>query len=111
MAAPDRVDFAGPFADERIAEHFLATSPDGRWVMDRVQKGDGGEWQIFLRSQDAGGSWWQVADIADKCVQAVPGPDALYLLSYRDAPHGKVLRLPLASGSHGRRRRRDRACR
>ena len=96
---PDRVDLAGPFADERIAENYLSASPDGRWVMDRVQKGDGGEWQVFLRSQGAGGSWWQVADIPDKCVHAVPGTDALYLLSFRDAPHGKVLRLPLTSGT------------
>jgi prolyl oligopeptidase len=93
--APDRVDLAGGFADERIAEHNLSASPDGRWVMDRVQKGDGGEGQVFLRSQGAGGSWWQVAGIPDKCVQAVLGPDALYLLSRRDAPHGKVLRLPV----------------
>ena len=40
----DRLDLAGPFADERIAENYLSASPDGRWVMDRVQKGDGGEW-------------------------------------------------------------------
>ena len=95
----DRVDFTGPFADERIAENFLSASSDGRWVMDRVQKGDGGEWQVFLRSQGAGGSWWQVADIPDKCVHAVLGTDALYLVSRRDAPHGKVLRLPLTSGA------------
>jgi prolyl oligopeptidase len=96
---PDRVDLAGPFADERIAENYLSTSPDGRWVMDRVQKGDGGEWQVFLRGQGAGGPWWQVADIPDKCVRAVLGTDALYLLSFRDAPLGKVLRLPLTSGT------------
>jgi prolyl oligopeptidase len=109
----DRLDLTGPFADERIAENFLSTSPDGRWVMDRVQKGDGGEWQIHLRAQDAGdgsgsgsssgsgagGEWWQVADIADKCVRAVLGADALYLLSLRDAPHGTVLRLPLTEGA------------
>jgi prolyl oligopeptidase len=95
----DRLDLAGPFADERIAENFLSASPDGRWVMDRVQKGDGGEWQIFVRGQEAGGTWWPVADIGDKCVRAVLGPDALYLLSRRDAPHGAVLRLPLAEGS------------
>jgi prolyl oligopeptidase len=95
----DRLDLAGPFADERIAENFLSASPDGRWVMDRVQKGDGGEWQIHLRDQGAGGSWWQAADIADKCVRAVLGADALYLLSLRDAPHGTVLRLPLTEGA------------
>ena len=97
--APDHVDLARGFADERIAEHFLSASPDRRWVMDRVQKGDGGEWQIFLRSQDADGSWWQVAAIPDKCVYAVLGTDALYLLSRRDAPHGKVLRLPVTDGA------------
>ena len=97
--APDQIDLADGFADERIAENFLSASPDGRWVMDRVQKGDGGEWQIFLRSQDADGMWWQAADIGDKCVYAVLGTDALYLLSRRDAPHGKVLRVPLTEGA------------
>jgi len=96
--APDHLDLAGGFADERIAESYLSISPDGRWVMDRVQKGDGGEWQIFVRSQSADGSWWQVADVPDKCMYAVLGTDALYLLSRRDAPHGKVLRLPLTDG-------------
>jgi len=96
---PDRVDLARCFADEPIAENYLSASPDGRWVMDRVQKGDGGEWQVFLRSQGADGSWWRVADIPDKCVHAVVGTDALYLLSFRDAPHGNVLRLPLTSGT------------
>jgi prolyl oligopeptidase len=96
--APDHIDLAGGFAVERIAENNLSTSPDGRWVMDRVQKGDGGEWQIFIRSQSPGCSWWQVADVPDKCVYAVLGTDALYLLSRRDAPHGKVLRLPLTDG-------------
>ena len=97
--APDYVDLAGGFADEQIAEHFLSTSPDGRWVLDRVQRGDGGEWQIFLRGQGAGDSWWRRADIPDRCVDAVFGPDALYLVSRRDAPNGKVLRLPLTGGA------------
>jgi prolyl oligopeptidase len=97
--APDHVDLASGFTDERIAEHVLSTSPDGRWVMDRVQKGDGGEWQIFLRSQDADGSWWQVAAIPDKCVHAVLGADAMYLLSRRDTPHGEVFRLPVTAGA------------
>ncbi len=97
--APDYVDLAGGFADEQIAEHFLSTSPDGRWVLDRVQRGDGGEWQIFLRGQGDGDSWWRLADIPDRCVDAMFGPDALYLVSRRDAPNGKVLRLPLTGGA------------
>lgn len=96
---PDRVDLAGGFADEKIAENFLSTSSDGGWVMDRVQKGDGGEWQVFLRGQGADGEWWQAADVPDKCVHAALGTDALFLLSRRDAPHGKVLRLPLTDGA------------
>jgi prolyl oligopeptidase len=97
--AQDRIDLAEGFADEQIAEHYLSASADGHWVMDRVQKGDGGAWQIFVRSQDVDGAWWQVADIFDECTHAVLGTDALYLLSRRDAPHGKVLRLPLTSGA------------
>jgi prolyl oligopeptidase len=97
--APDRVDLTEGFADERIAEHFLSASPDGRWVMDRVQKGDGGQWQIFLRSQGADGSWWQAAGIPDECVRAALSADALYLLSRRDAPRGTVLRLPVTEGA------------
>ncbi|MBO0845342.1 MAG: S9 family peptidase [Nocardioides sp.] len=95
----DELDLAGGFADDRIAENFLSASPDGRWVMDRVQRGDGGEWQIYLRSQDPGAAWWQVADIPATCPYAVLGADALYLLSRHDAPHGKVLRLPLTDGA------------
>jgi len=97
--APDRVDLGGGFADERIAENVLSASPDGRWVMDQVQKGDSGQWQVFLRSQGADGSWWQVAGIADECAHAVLGTDALYLLSRSDAPHGKVLRLAVTRGA------------
>src|SRR5260221_4671558 len=94
----DRLDLAGPFADERIAEHRLSASPDGHWVMDRVQRGDSGEWQVFLRGQEASGSWGLVADGSGKCVRAVLGPHALYPLSLPDAPPSPVLRLSPTSG-------------
>jgi prolyl oligopeptidase len=86
------------FADDRIAENFLNTSPDGRWVMDRVQQGDGGQWQVFIRAQ-AGGDWWLAAEVGDRVADAAFGPGALYLLSRRDAPHGKILRLPMQPGA------------
>lgn len=101
--ARDRSDEPGPLTDPKIVEHFLDASPDGRWVMDRAQKGDGGEWQVFVRPQH-GGHWWQVADISDECVGAVFGGDALYLLSRAGSPRGRVLRLPLSDGvtvAHG----------
>jgi prolyl oligopeptidase len=94
----DHRELAGVFADNRIAENFLSASPDGQWVMDRVQKGDGGQWQVFVRAQ-AGGDWWLAADVGDKVSYAAFGPGALYLLSRLDAPHGKVLRLPLQAGA------------
>jgi prolyl oligopeptidase len=93
----DRPDQPGPLADPRIVQHFLLTSPDGRWVMDRTQKGDGGEWQVFLRPQ-RGGDWWQAADLSDRCVGAVFGGDALYLLSRAGSPRGQVLRTSLTDG-------------
>jgi prolyl oligopeptidase len=94
----DHRELAGVFADNRIAENLLNASPDGQWVMDRVQKGDGGEWQVFVRAQ-AGGDWWLAADVGDKMTYAAFGPGALYLLSRLDAPHGKVLQLPLQAGA------------
>jgi prolyl oligopeptidase len=98
-AAQDSLDVAGGFADEVIAENVLSSSPDGRWVMDRVQKGDGGDWQVFVRSQDPDGAWWRLADIRDRCVHAVLGTDAVYLLSRRDAPRGRVLRLRVSESA------------
>jgi prolyl oligopeptidase len=90
-----RRELAGVFADNRIAENFLFASPDGRWVMDLVQKGDGGEWQIFVRPQEGDADWRMVADLGDECIRAVFGGRWLFLLSTRDAPRGRVLRLEL----------------
>lgn len=97
-AEDDRRDLAGVFADDRIVENFLSSSPDGRWVLDRSQKGDGGEWQLFVRAQD-GGDWWMLADIADEVLDAAFGPDAVFLLSLKDAPRGQILKLPMAPGA------------
>src|SRR3954447_15156518 len=88
-------ELAGVFAEDRIAENFLSASPDGRWVMDLVQKGDGGEWQVFVRRQEVGARWRLVADLADECIRAVFGGRSLFLLSMRGAPRGQVLRLEL----------------
>ena len=82
--AEDRRELAGVFADNQIAENFLDASPDGHWVMDRVQKGDGGQWQVFIRAQ-ACGDWWLAADVDAKVTYAAFGPGALYLLSRLDA--------------------------
>ena len=85
----DSRELAGRFADNRIAENVLSASPDGQWVMDRVKKGDGGEWQLFIREQ-AGGDWWLAADVGDMVDCAAFGLGVLYLLSRQGAPDGKV---------------------
>ena len=73
--------------------------------MDLVQKGDGGEWQIFVRRQEGDAGWRMVADLGDECIRAVFGGRSLFLLSLRGAPRGQVLRLEL--GDDGDRRRCD----
>ena len=81
-------------ADPRISEHFLRSTDDGRWAADLVQKGDGREFELFVRGPS--GAVVRVAELADRVVAARFGGDgALYLLSRKDAPNGKVLRLAL----------------
>ena len=40
-----------------------------------------------------------LSDLADKVVDAAFGPDAIFLLSRKDAPHGQVLKLPIVHGA------------
>ena len=79
----------------RIAEIQLAMhQPSGR-LLATVQKGDGGEFAHYLRSKD--GTWRQFSSFGDRVVQAAFGPrDDLYVLSRRDAPKGKLLRVQIA---------------
>ena len=78
----------------RIAEIALEASPDGQWVLAAVANGDGGDFAHYLR--DAAGKWQQVTRFEDGVKQVKFGRDgALYLLSRKNAPRGKVLRLPL----------------
>lgn len=84
----------------RIAEIQLETlhskSELNGTVLAWVQKGDGGEFEFYLRSAD--GKWTRIAKYEDRIVQATFGPDdALYMISRKDAPRGKLLRLALAT--------------
>lgn len=82
------------FVAPRIAEHALRSSRDGAFVVDLVQKGDGGEFEAWLRGPD--GAWRRIAALEDKVVEARFGEDGgLWLLSRKDAPRGRVLRLAL----------------
>jgi prolyl oligopeptidase len=78
----------------RIAEVDMETSEDGQRVLAAVANGDGGDFAHYVR--DPGGKWQQVTRFEDGIKRVKFGRDgALYLLSRKDAPRGKVLRLLL----------------
>lgn len=80
----------------RIAMTNLETSEDGQYTSAVVANGDGGEYMVYLRGPS--GQWTQVSKFEDRVIRAAFGHDgALYLVSRKDAPRGKVLRLPLAT--------------
>lgn len=80
----------------RIAEIELKSSRDGQWLLATVANGDGGDYAHYLRN--AAGKWIQLSHFGDGTKQIKFGRDnALYLLSQRNAPRGRILRLPLAS--------------
>jgi prolyl oligopeptidase len=78
----------------RIAEIALQASHDGKYILATVANGDGGDFAHYLLGPDA--KWKQVTQFSDQIKLARLGRDnALYLVSRADAPHGKILRLPL----------------
>ncbi|PZR71144.1 MAG: S9 family peptidase [Chthoniobacterales bacterium] len=78
----------------RIAEVQLEASRDGKYILAKVENGDGGDYAHYLLGPD--GSWRQITQFSDQVKAARLGRDnALYLLSRENAPRGKVLRLPL----------------
>jgi prolyl oligopeptidase len=80
----------------RIAEIALAASGDGRCLLATAANGDGGDFAHYLR--DAKCSWHQLTRFDDGIKVIKFGKDeALYLLSKKNAPRGKILRLPLAN--------------
>jgi prolyl oligopeptidase len=78
----------------RIAEIELETSEDGRTILASVANGDGGDFAHYVRN--SAGKWQQITRFEDGIKAVKIGRDsALYLLSRKDAPRGKVLRLAL----------------
>jgi len=80
----------------RIAECQLDTDHRTGRVLLTVQNGDGGEFAHYLRSPD--GDWKQFSHFGDRVIQAAFGPaDDLFLLTLRDAPRGRILRVTIPS--------------
>jgi len=89
--ADDRYELGKDFP--RIAEiQFEAHHASGQLLLT-VQDGDGGEFAHYLRAAD--GTWRKFSSFGDKTVNATFSRDgeSLYLLSRKDAPRGKILRL------------------
>ncbi|HEY2760753.1 MAG TPA: prolyl oligopeptidase family serine peptidase, partial [Pirellulales bacterium] len=80
----------------RVAEVFLDSSDDGRYLLCTVQNGDSGQFEHFLMSPSD--KWSQLTHFEDR-INAIAfgaGNDrTLYMVSYQGAPRGKILRLPL----------------
>jgi len=93
MGAPTAQDeYANGKQFPRIAEVELRSSGDGRYILARVENGDGGEYLHHLILPD--GQWHQITRFSDRTSAAAFGQDGtLYLLSRKDAPMGKVLAL------------------
>jgi prolyl oligopeptidase len=80
----------------RIANYQLETSDDGKHVLAVLGNGDGGEYALYLRGPQ--GTWTQLSKFEDKLTDASFGQDGvLYALSRKDAPRGKLLKVPLAT--------------
>jgi len=79
----------------KVAEIFLDNRFNPNVVLVAVANGDGGEFEHFVIGAD--GKARQVTHFEDQVVSAVVGSDdALYLVSHKDAPHGKLLKLYLS---------------
>jgi prolyl oligopeptidase len=85
----------------RIAEIKVWMHEATGRLLCSVQNGDGGEFAHFGRDPD--GRWRSYSGFKDQVVQATFGPDGdLFLVSRRDAPRGKILKLSWKDGDLGK---------
>jgi prolyl oligopeptidase len=79
----------------KVAEIHLDNRFNARFTLVSVANGDGGEFAHYVIGTD--GSAKQLTRFEDKVVVATIGPDNwIYLVSRKDAPRGKLLKLDLA---------------
>ncbi len=92
-ASQDRDVLGKDIPDPKIAEIQLIADFDPAHPLAIAENGDSGRYVVAALTPD--GQWKTVANYDDRIVAAAFGPDhALYLVSRRDAPHSKMLRLP-----------------
>lgn len=81
----------------KVAECLLQTKADGRWVLAEIKNGDGGEVAFRIRRTEPGSAWIPLSGFRDRITKAAFGTDdSLWLLSLKQAPRGRLLRLDLA---------------
>jgi prolyl oligopeptidase len=79
----------------KVAEIALDNQQNSRVIVAAVANGDGGEFAHYLIGPDHRVT--QVTRFEDQITAVVAGPDDnLYLISRQNAPHGKLLRLPVS---------------
>jgi len=89
----DRYEIGRDFP--RIAEIRLDMDRATGRLLATVANGDGGEFALYVRPPN--GHWVTVTTFADGVVQGTFGPRGdLYVVSRKDAPRGKILRLRAA---------------
>lgn len=78
----------------RIGEIRVELHPQTKIVLLTLQYGDSGQFSFYLIYP--GGAVKKIIDFEDRIVEAAFGPPSdLYLISRKDAPKGKILRLSL----------------
>ena len=83
----------------RIAQWEVTTGGDGRTIVARMEDGDSGHWEHWVRVPSTG-KWLLVATRADAVRRVVVGPDgSLFFVSSKDAPKRRLLRSSGASPS------------
>jgi prolyl oligopeptidase len=76
----------------RIAEINFESTPDGKHVLADVSDGDGGFYEFWLHTHGEG--WVKIAAFDDLVTRALfGGDDTIYLLSRKDAPKRRILRV------------------
>jgi prolyl oligopeptidase len=83
-----------------LAVPFVATSPGSPFVIGVVGNGNQREFNLFVAraaaSADGVPVWRRIAGLDDEVTDAALIGSTLYLLTHKNAPHFKVLRLDLA---------------
>jgi prolyl oligopeptidase len=94
LSSPQSEDtYALGKAFPRIVDIWLSTSEDNRYILAEVGNSGSARFEQFLRTP--AGQWTQVSHFSDGIEWAVFGDGALYMVSRKNAPRGKMLRVPL----------------